>query len=65
MRKSQRIEAQRILHELRRQSLDTLGRSNVNKRGRKVEKELTQSQVEWGQLKDKLRRGNRNSDNAY
>ena len=65
MRKSQRIEAQRILHDLRRQSLDTLGRSNVNKRGRKVETELTQTQVEWGQLKAKIRRANRNSDYAY
>ena len=36
MRKAQRQEAQRILHEIRRQSLDTLGRSNENKRGPKT-----------------------------
>ena len=36
MRKAQRQESQRVLHETRRQSLDKLGRSNVNKRGPKT-----------------------------
>ena len=65
MRKSQRQESQRILHEIRRQSLDTLGRSNENKRGPKTEVQLTQAEIDWQRAKYNMRRANRQSDALY
>ena len=48
-----------------RNRLDSIGRSNVTKRGPKVEHEVTQADLEFARMKYNLRRANRQSDPVY
>lgn len=48
-----------------RNRLDSIGRSNENKRGPKAEETVTQEQLDWARQLYNIRRANRQSDNYY